>query len=37
MNNKRLGNSFEQELAQIFYKHGFWVEQETETPRPQIT
>ena len=25
MNNKRLGNSFEQELAQIFYKHGFWV------------
>ena len=25
MNNKRLGNSFEQELARIFHQHGFWV------------
>ena len=24
MNNKKLGNSFESELCEILYKHGFW-------------
>ena len=25
MNNKKIGNSFEQELCDILYEHGFWV------------